>query len=457
MKLRSWTLTGATAILAGIATLVIVSVPDVRFAYRLPALHVALETAATLAALLAAYLVYGRLKRSSGLNDLLLAAGLFVLGGTNLCFSALPAAIAAGEPTESASWAAAAGRGVGSVLLVAAAYAPARRVRRHGMALAWAVSVPLAGIGVAATLLQSKLPTAVEAHLMPEDSGRPDLVGHPAVLTVQALAAAFYLLAALGFTRRAGRTGDDLMRWFGVACTLAAFSRVNYVLYPSLYSEWVYTGDAFRLLFHLVVVFAAAREISVYWVAAAEAAVLEERRRIARDLHDGLAQELAYVRRNLAELDEDEPAAARASAGAARALAESRRAIAALTEPLDEPADRVLERVAYEAARRAGGTVRLELERNVTLDPKRRETLLRVASEAIANALRHSGSDVVRVGLSNGSGVQLRVSDDGRGFNPHSATAGFGLVAMRERAAAAGGELSISSRPGRGTEVELTL
>jgi signal transduction histidine kinase len=455
--LRAQRLTLATALVCAVATAIVVTVPGVRFAYRLPELHIALETAATLAALLAAYLVYGRLRRSSRLDDLLLAAGLLVLGGTNLCFSALPAAIAGGEPTEAASWAAAAGRSVGSVLLVAAAYAGPRRVRGHGRKLAWAVLVPLALIAVSAAVFESRLPAAVEAHLSPDDTRHPQIDGHPTVLAVQALAATLYFLAAVGFTRRAARSGDDLMRWFGVACTLAAFSRVNYLLYPSLYSQWVYTGDAFRLLFHLIVLLAAAREISVYWSTAAEAAILEERRRIARDLHDGLAQELAYVRRNLAELDEEQPAAARASAGVARALAESRRAIAALTEPLDEPADRVLERVAYEAARRAGGSVRLDLERDVALEPERREMLVRIASEAIANALRHSGTNVVHVALSNGSGVRLRVSDAGRGFDPHSPTTGFGLVSMRERAAAAGGTLEISSQPGRGTNVELTL
>jgi hypothetical protein len=71
--------------------------------------------------------------------------------------------------------------------------------------------------------------------------------------------------AAFGFTRRAERTGDDFMLWLGVGAILAAAARLNYALYPSLYSDYVYTGDAFTLLFYLVILGASVREIGRYW------------------------------------------------------------------------------------------------------------------------------------------------------------------------------------------------
>jgi signal transduction histidine kinase len=444
-----------TAAVCMTATVTIVAVPGIRFAYRQPSLHAALETAAALASLLAGYLVYGRLRRSAALDDLLLAAALLTLGGANLLYSTLPATLDTG-PNAFGAWAAATGRVVGSGLLVAAAFAPFRRVRHVRRALLRVVVPPLGGIAFVGWMLADKFPDAVVLDATPEAAGRAHLAAHPGVLVFQLAAALLYGAAALGFMRRAERTGDELMWWLSVACTIGVFSRLNYTLYPSVDTQWVYTGDVFRLAFHLVVVIAAAREISLYWTTAAHAAVLEERRRIARDLHDGLAQELAYVRRNLADIADADPAAARASAAARRALAESRRAIAALTEPLDEPLDRALARIARAAAHRHGSTALLDVE-HVELEREQREMMVRVATEAITNALRHSGSKWVRVALSNGSAVRLRVEDGGWGFDPGAVAEGYGLASMRERAESAGGHFRVTSEPGSGTLVEVTL
>ena len=75
-------------------------------------------------------------------------------------------------------------------------------------------------------------------------------------------------------------------------------------------SRGAYTGDAFRLAFYVVLLVGIAREIVTNWRAVAAVAVLQERRRIARELHDGLAQDIAYIRRNLASLSrgsDDQP------------------------------------------------------------------------------------------------------------------------------------------------------
>jgi hypothetical protein len=109
------------------------------------------------------------------------------------------------------------------------------------------------------------------------------------------LGALLYAVAAVALTRKAARSPDELLRWVGAACVVGVFARVHYMLYPSLYSEFVYTGDLLRLGSYLLMLVGATREIRSYWAARQEAAVLEDRHRMARDLHDGLTQELTYI------------------------------------------------------------------------------------------------------------------------------------------------------------------
>jgi signal transduction histidine kinase len=349
-------------------------------------------------------------------------------------------------------------------MLVAASLAPPRRLghtRIPALATFTGCALALVSIALVFSVLVSDLPFAVEPELPPERANRVTLVGHPAVLGVQLVSMVLFAMAAFGFTRRADRTRDELMQWLAAAAALGAFARMNYFLYPSLYSQWVYTGDAFRLLSYAVLLVGGFREISQYWQSLAEKAVLEERRRLARDLHDGLAQELAFLGRNLQRLDARNAIVIRAKAASMRALAESRRAIAVLTQPLDEPLDVVLAAAAQDVAAREGGRVVLELDERVQVDVDQREALVRIACEAISNAVRHGHAPLVRVELSNGRRVRLRVTDSGVGFDLDKAgrngNGGFGLFSMRERALSLGGEFRLVSAPGAGTEVEVLL
>jgi signal transduction histidine kinase len=231
-------------------------------------------------------------------------------------------------------------------------------------------------------------------------------------------------------------------------------------LYPSFYSQWVHTGDAFRLSFYAVLLAGSMREIWSYWRALSEAAVFEERRRIARDLHDGLAQELAYLARNLDGLDGETGAAVlgRLRSAVERAQLESRHAISALAAPSGQDTGVALAEAAREIAERFHVGLEIDLVRGVRLSAARAEALVRIACEAVTNAARHSGASRVNLSLErDGSGVRLRVSDSGRGFDTTVPGGGFGLISMRERARAVGGELRISSAPGRGSKVEAAL
>lgn len=84
------------------------------------------------------------------------------------------------------------------------------------------------------------------------------------------------------------------------------------------------------------------------------------------------------------------------------------------------------------------------------LGPSAKHALYRIAAEAMHNVIKHARASRLRGLLGDG---ELVVEDDGEGFDPGSATSGFGLGTMRERAAQAGGSLEVSSAPGRGTRV----
>jgi signal transduction histidine kinase len=446
-----------------LATDAVSFLPAVRFAYYAPGLHVALETTAAIAAALAAYLALGRFRRSRLLSDLLLSAALLVLSLASVVAGLVPSSPM--TPTAVVyMWLAAGASVAAAAVFAAASLVQTRSVRDVARAERRAllgVSGLIAGPAVVLTALAHLLPITVEPGVSPSSSESPQLVGHPIMLALQLVGLALFTIAAFGFTRRAGRTGDDFIRWLGVAAVLGAAARANYMLYPSLYSDWVYTGDAFRLLFCVVILGAAAQQIRKEWESTAAAAVFDERRRLARDLHDGLAQELAHVLRYARRLDESEPHAGQISSGIDRALDESRRAIAALTEPLDEPLEAALERAAYEAGRRAETRVRVEVSPGIEVTREEREALVRIAAEAISNAGRHADVPFVTLTCTNGDRIRLRIADAGAGFDPASTSARasghYGLLGMRERAGAIGADFELHSAPGSGTTVEVTL
>ena len=261
-----------------------------------------------------------------------------------------------------------------------------------------------------------------------------------------------YGVAAVGFLRSSQRLGDEFLGWLSIAAVFAAASHVNYFLYPSLYSQWVHIGDAFRLCFYALLLTGSMREIWSYWHALSEAAVAEERRRIARDLHDGLAQELVYLARNLDSLDGDTSSTTlkRLRRAVERAQFESRRAVSTLAAPAGQAIETTLADAVGEIAERfhVGLDLDFDLVPRGRLSAARAEALVRIACEAVTNAALHSGSGRVRLRAErDGPRVRLRVSDDGRGFDAAASGGGFGLVSMGERARSVGGELRIPRRP----------
>ncbi len=449
----------ATAVVSAVVTLAVALLPQLHFTYWQPLLHAALETAASLIALLAGVLFFGRLRRARWLNELLLACALALLALLNFFLLTVPA-VAPLAPPELMAWAALLCSSLGAVLFALAAFVPPRPLRPGSVLAGGLAGVATAVLVTAvASGLIERLPLEGAALQPPELPVRPDLHARPAVLALQLLMTLLYGLAAVGFLRRSRRLGDEFLGWLAIAAILAAASHVNYFLYPSLYSQWVHTGDAFRLCFYAILLAGSMRELWSYWHALSETAVLEERQRIARDLHDGLAQELVYLARNLDSLDGDTSSDTlrRLLRAVERAQFESRRAVSTLAAPAGQAIETALANAVGEIAERFHVVLDLDLVPGVRLSAARAEALMRIACEAVTNAARHSGSSRVRLTVErDGSRVRLWVSDKGCGFDT-AARGGFGLVSMRERAHSVGGELCISSAPGRGSDVEATL
>jgi signal transduction histidine kinase len=193
-----------------------------------------------------------------------------------------------------------------------------------------------------------------------------------------------------------------------------------------------------------------------------EQATVEERRRIARELHDGLAHELAFIASKTrgAASGTGAPHDARALAGAAdRALDEARRAITVLSVSQPQSLDDAISQTVEDLGSRLGVAWDLQLADNVEVPGEVRENLLRIVREAITNAASHGASEHVRVSLERDEQLRLVIEDDGCGFDTErkNAAGGFGLQSMQERAASVGAVLSVDSVPDHGTRVAVAF
>jgi len=196
-------------------------------------------------------------------------------------------------------------------------------------------------------------------------------------------------------------------------------------------------------------------------------AVLAERNRISRDIHDTLSQNLAgialhldAVQMQLPDMQSDLRERLDEVCNLTRySLAETRRSIADLrSDDLECPE---LAAALPEIAQRAAVALQTRVQvigNPRKLNPAMERNLLRIFQEALANTVKHAQARTVDVELKYAPGsVALRVRDDGRGFDPQSlappAGGHYGLIGMRERAERIGGHMTLNSSPGEGTEL----
>jgi signal transduction histidine kinase len=192
-------------------------------------------------------------------------------------------------------------------------------------------------------------------------------------------------------------------------------------------------------------------------------AVDAARRQVAADLHDGVAQSLAHLRMELELLARhrpgEDPETERLARVATSALADLRRTIRGLDTPVAGDLAALLARHLDDLRTGHGPTLELESSGTATLSPDRCEQALRVAQEAISNALRHADATTVTVGLERDDELtELVVEDDGVGRSAADRAptdGGVGLRSMHERAERLGGALTVRDRIGGGTVVTL--
>ncbi|MER6424771.1 GAF domain-containing sensor histidine kinase [Streptomyces sp. NPDC001137] len=202
-----------------------------------------------------------------------------------------------------------------------------------------------------------------------------------------------------------------------------------------------------------------------------ELTIAEERSRLAHELHDAVSQKLFSLRltaQAAAALVDRDPSRAKGelqqvAALAAEAADELRAAVVELRPAaLDEDGLVATLRTQIQVLDRAH-TARVTFDTCGVraLPAAQEEAVLRVAQEALHNALRHSGARQVDVTLARrDGGTVLRVTDDGSGFDPKSirrAGRHLGLVSMRDRASGVGGVLTVESAPGKGTTIEMEV
>ena len=416
-------------------------------AVYLPELRLVLQTIAAFAAGIIAVLAGVRYAVEGRRLDLLLSTGFIVASVSTTAFSIVPALN--GHPIHRPeAWAATLGR-VFSWVFIAAA--PFVRGRSGPRALANAIALALIVLFAGWLLLRSAGPT------LPVLGPQADT---PFALTSALAALALLnLLALVGFGKRFYERREDLDRWLALGSTLMLFASLHYIFTPVLATSSVSRGDFLRLLAYGLLLVGAWRAISF---AVFGRAVAEERARVAREIHDGLAQYLFAVSTHATMLEQGappEPTIAKLKEAATAAQQEARYAILALSTAagnatLDAALRRYIEFVTADGELE----VELEIDPAVRLAPDEQIEVFRIVQEGLANVRKHASArhaEVV-IGLREGERF-VSVRDDGTGFDGQATEAGQGLKNIRARTQSIEGGFSLTSRPGFGTALEVVL
>jgi signal transduction histidine kinase len=280
--------------------------------------------------------------------------------------------------------------------------------------------------------------------------------------------------------RRTGAMGDGFL---AVGLVFAAFGEFHAAFYPSTYGGLVTSGDILTVAFAVVLLVGIEAEGRATRAALGRAsetlarlkdvdvrrAALEERTRLSRELHDGLAQDLWLAKLKIGRLTAMRDLAPEArvvcddlTRAIDAGLADARQAVMTLRLG-SEPAVSLRELMAHyvdDFADRFGLLAEFQCEGDLPrLTPRAEAELLRIVQESLNNVIRHADATVVRVrAWVVDSHLELVVGDNGLGFEPSEVKEGcFGLASMRERAHIIGGELTIDSRPQDGTRIQVSV
>ena len=438
--------------LLGSATALFLTNPALRNTYELPEGRLVLDTAVVLAATIVAILAGVRFSVEGRILDLLLAAGFFLAGAGTLAFSVIP--VLGGEPQGAPeAWAAIGARLLAAMLIALAPLVPAPRIVARTRVLLVGIAVLLGA------LLAVWLPLrAFDARLSLLDASGGGARLPELTITISLLAL-LALLAVLGFGIRYRSRGEDLDSWLALAATLTLFAELHYVLTPRLSTHFISQGDFLRLLSYGILLVGVWRAISF---AEFGRAVAEERARVAREIHDGLAQYLFAVSTHASMLETGAPleqTLPKLKEAAAAAQQEARFAVLALSSASGSaPFDAALRRYVEFLTADGELEVDVEIDPAILLAPDEQIEVFRIVQEGLVNVRKHAGARRAEVWIGQRLGRRIvSVRDDGVGFDGGEAAAGQGLKNMRLRAKTIEGGFELRSQPGRGTALEVVL
>jgi signal transduction histidine kinase len=435
--------------LLGAALTLFLTKATLRTPHELPQLRLVLMTLYAVGGGLIALLTAIRFGVEGRRFDLMLCCGFSLLSLSWVVFSIGPA-LGANVESSSADWASLGGLLVGWTVLACAPFARGVVERRRAALIEMAAAVLL---GLVAIRLLSR------AGGLPALGSLGDDEVSPVQSALLALLALLDLIAVLGFGNRFRRLGEDLDRWLALGATLTLFASLDFLFGPAVSVRSVTQGDFLRLLAYGVLV------VGV-WRAIRESefgrAVAEERARVAREIHDGLAQYLFAISTHAALLESGADAGEtipKLREAVQAAQTEARFAVLALSSAAGRaPFDAALRR--YVDFLTADGLLEVELEIDpaVRLAPDEQIEVFRIVQEGLANARKHAHAHSASVAIGRrGADRLLVVRDDGAGFEEPIDGAAQGLKNMRQRAAAIGGAFSLTTAPGSGTAVEVVL
>lgn len=436
----------AVAVVAAAATLSAVLVA-VRFSFHAPGLTAAVETTLVTCAALSAWWLTAKFNRQRRLSSLLSAAALVTLAVHELVFFALPAITESARP-----WFGGPSHSPASVvvaaLFVGAAFAPRTRLVRSGAAWSLAAGVLCLTV-LATTVVDLWSPAGIRSEL-----------------TV--VAVALLLVAGAGFVRSALRERRETVAGRLAAASILLAAAWLYDLVAPAHTTGNVSGREFLRIISYGLIAGVAIKTRGHLRQAETAAAAElERRRLARDLHDGIAQDLAFIgaygERLAGQLGATHPLVV----ASRRALMASRGAIVDLSGNSSPNVVEALRSISDELAKRHRVKIVVDVDGDGDRLPgSDREELVRIAREAMVNAIKHGHARKIVTSLKiEGRRLSLTIKDDGRGLGaggvdpeaPGREHVGHGVRAMRERATAIGGHLTIRERAGGGTAVEVDV
>lgn len=486
----------ATALLLGLT--VVALLPGVRPVVSNSTLDVVLNTLTAIAAAGAAALAWIRYRIEHDVAAIFESSAFLVLCMTRLLIvgiasigqaEALGMSLDAPQQWPLYAWSLA--RLVSAVLLAVAA----NRALRTGSARRpspWLVVLgPVVGLlfgFVALRSIEPDLPPLMGGSALAALAGTGGSAGmEPLGLAFQAVVGAIYVWGALEYRRIFRERGQRYAGYLAVALVVAAVSQVHWATYPGIYRPLVGVDDLLRALFSVILLLGiesqfradfrdlrlANARLRALQAADAERLALEASARLARDVHDGLSQDLWLAKLKQARLADapslPEPArqlVTELGEAMDRALADARSIVSAMREgPVDRSLVDSLRRAAEDFERETGIRAAVTIEPPLpAVPPEVAGEVVRIVREALTNVRRHADATTVRVAARElGSresehGLEVSVVDNGRGFDPMDLPGTtYGILGMSERAQLVGGSLEVATRRADGTTIRVTV